>query len=121
MFDIQLTDEAPPELDGGVSALYGSIEIGDFKEKFVVSLVEWTPERYERQWREAAKRLLEGFAKSAFVTSFVSPRGSFYFVWWVCFRIRETVHIQNQLRFYEQLPGPFSVDALYDYILIVRS
>jgi len=116
VFDIRLTSEVPDELEDGVSAVYGIIQIGDFNETFIASLSEWTPERYALQWKEAAQRLVNGESRSAFVTSFVPPDKSFYFVWWPCYRIGKTVCVQNQMRFYDQLPSPFLVDALYDYI-----
>lgn len=115
MFDIRLTAEVPAELEAGVSAVYGSIQIGEFNETFVTSLAEWPPERYQLQWREAAQRLVKGAAKSAFVTSFLPPNKWLYFVWWPCYRIDENVYIQNQLRFDEQIPS-FAVEHLYDYI-----
>jgi hypothetical protein len=69
------------ELEEGTSAVCGSIQIGDFKETFIVELSEWSTRHYELQWREAAERLVCGEAKSAFVTSFLPPSKSFYFVW----------------------------------------
>jgi hypothetical protein len=92
------------------------VRIGDFNETFIASLTDWTPEQYRRQWQEAAQRLVDGGLKSAFVTSFLSPNKSFYFVWWPCYRSGEAVYVRNQLRFYDQMPSPFVVDALYDYV-----
>ncbi|HEY1758049.1 MAG TPA: hypothetical protein VGG72_21955 [Bryobacteraceae bacterium] len=102
MFDIRLTPEIPIEPEEGESASYGILS-------------EWPPERYELQWPEAAQRLISGESKSAFVTSFDPPSKSICFVWCPCHRIGETVHIQNQWRFYEQAPS-FAVDALYDCV-----
>jgi hypothetical protein len=116
VFDIGLTTEIPAELEEGTSAVYGSIQMGDFKEKFIAELSEWSPERYDQQWQEAAKRLVRGEAKSAFITSFLSPSKSFYFTWWPCYRVGETVYVQNQLRFYEQIPS-FAVERIYDYVV----
>jgi CdiI N-terminal domain len=116
VFSIRLTSEVPDELEDGVAAVYGNIQIGDFHETFIASLCEWSDERYASQWQEAAHRLVNGESKSAFVTSFVPPDKSLYFVWWPCYRIGETVYVQNQMRFYEQLPSPFLVNALYDYV-----
>jgi hypothetical protein len=112
VFDIRVTTEVPDELD----IMYGTIQIGDFNEMFTASLSDWAPEHYERQWQEAAQRLVDGELKSAFVTSFLLPSNSFYFVWWPCYRSGETVYVHNQLRLYEQIQSPFCVEALYDYV-----
>ena len=56
MFEIYLTDEVLPESDG--DAVYGTIQIEDYKETFVASLVRWTPAHYELHWREACQRLI---------------------------------------------------------------
>jgi len=66
--------------------------------------------------QEACRRLVNGESKSAFVTSFVSPQLSFYFMWWVCYREGEAVYIQNQMMHYEQLPSAFVPESLYDYV-----
>jgi hypothetical protein len=116
MFDIRLSSDAPAGPDDGVSAVYGRLQIGEFQETFVASLSHWCQSQYLQQWREAAQRLIDGEAKSAFVTSFVPPSHALHFVWWPCYLSDETVYVQNQLRFYEQLPSPFDVDSLYDYI-----
>jgi hypothetical protein len=115
MFDIRLSTETPDEVEVG-AAVYGQIQIGSFNETFIASLSDWPPDRYRRQWLEAAERLVTGESKSAFVSSFVSPRDGMYFVWWPCYRVGEIVYVQNQLRFYEQLPSPFHENALYNYV-----
>ena len=115
MFDIRLSTDTPDEMNEG-AAVYGQIQLGDFKETYIASLSDWAPEQYRRQWLEAAKRLVGGEPKSAFVTSFVSPKHGRYFVWWPCYRVGDTVYIQNQLRFYEQIGSPFDDDRLYSYV-----
>jgi hypothetical protein len=68
MFDIHLTDEVVPESDG--NAVYGEIQIEDYTETFVASLVFWTPARYERHWREACQRLIRDGTESALISSY---------------------------------------------------
>ena len=96
--------------------MWGNLQIGDFKERFVASLFDWTPEAYRQQWRDAAERLVNGESKSAFVTSFVPPTDGGHFEWWKCYGVGEIIYVQNQLRFYEQLTSPFHLDSLYDYV-----
>src|SRR5580658_2066531 len=107
----------PIEIDEEESPMmYGGLQIGDFYENFMASLFEWTPEMYRQQWIDAAERLVNGESKSAFVTSFVPPTDSGNFWWWKCYRVDETVYVQNQLRFYDQLASPFHLDLLYDFV-----
>jgi hypothetical protein len=116
VFDIRLLPEIPIEMDEGQSLMWGSLQIADFREDFVVSLFDWTPVACRQQWREAAERLVKGEPKSAFVTSFVPPTDGSHFEWWTCYGVKEIVYVQNQLRFYEQLASPFNLDSLYDYV-----
>lgn len=117
IFDIRLSAEVPEEPEEGPSwALYGSIQIGEFKEIFVASFQAWSPTQYEEQWREAAKRLVDGETKSAFVTGFIPPSSGGGFEWWPCYLCGENVRFQNQLRFYDRLPSSFTEDDLYDFI-----
>jgi hypothetical protein len=110
MFDICLTDEVVDELDHNVKAVYGKIQIGDFSETWVASLVSWDRTQYERHWAFAIHRILEGQKRSALITSFVQPPLSRYLVWWPMFRDNETVYIHQQLLFFDQLAQPFSAE-----------
>jgi hypothetical protein len=103
-------------MDEGEPLVYGNLQIGDFRETFVASLLDWTPEAYRQQWREAAERLVNGESKSAFVTSFAPPTDAGHFEWWPCYGVYEIVYVQNQFRFYEQLASSFHLDSLYDYV-----
>lgn len=111
MFDIELTTKIPA-LEEGESLVYGRIQIGDFVEDFVANLAEWSPAHYELQWREAAERLANGETKSAFVVSF-TPEDCV--VWWPCYRIGETVFIQNHFLFYKRHPS-FSIEHMYEHV-----
>ena len=51
----------------------GAALIGDFEEEFLAAAVHWSAQRYQRQWREAARRLAEGADLAAFISSFVHP------------------------------------------------
>ena len=108
MFKILLTEEIVPETDPGVTAVYGKIEIGQYSETFVCSLVSWDRLRYRRHWWQSLRRLLDGADRSALITSYVQPELANHLVWWPLYRQGKTVHVQNQLLFYNQLPAPFS-------------
>lgn len=109
MFDIHLTTEMVPESDG--QAVYGRIQVEDFNETFIVSLVSWTRDEYESQWFRACQRLLEGAGESALVSSYVAPSESKFFMWWPLYREGEVVHVRNELVPYSQLETPFSAEA----------
>ena len=116
MFDIFLTNEVVDELDPDVKAVYGKIQIGDFSETLIASLVSWDRMQYERHWASAIRRILEGQERSALITSFVQPPLSRHLVWWPMFRDCETVHVRQQLLFFDQLAQPFSVEDPWDFI-----
>jgi hypothetical protein len=109
MFEIRLTNEAVPDSEG--QAVYGRIQIEDYTETFVASLVSWTPDEYESQWYRACQRLVEGALESALVSSYVTPPTSEFFMWWPLYREGEIVHVRNELVPYSQLNKPFSVEA----------
>lgn len=69
MFDISFISEQPEIDDEGWVALLGRVTVGDETESFMASLEHWTREDYERQWQEAAQRLLDGEERTAFFTS----------------------------------------------------
>ena len=106
MFNIYLPSETAPESDE--QAVYGKIEIEDFAETFVTSLVTWSREDYESQWYRACQRLVEGATESALVASYVDPSMSEFFMWWPLYREGEIVHVRNELVPYSQLTKPFT-------------
>jgi hypothetical protein len=114
-FDIRLSTGTLDEAEQA-PAVWGRIQFGSLTEDFVAYLCDWTPAQYKRQWLEAAKRLVNGESKSAFVTMFVSPKNGGHFEWWPCYRVGEIVYLQNQLRFYEQVASLFAVESLYEYV-----
>ncbi len=110
-FDLRLAEASPKKKE-----VYGRILIGDFSERFVASLADWSPADYETHWLTSARRILSGQAKSAFVTSFTAPNKGPYLVRWPLYRIGDVVCIQNQLLFYDQLSQSFAIDRLYDFV-----
>jgi hypothetical protein len=96
--------------------VYGRILIGDFSERFVASLADWSPADYETHWLESARRILSGQVRSAFVTSFVGPDKAPNLTWWPSYRVGDVVYVQNQLLFYQQLQQPFTPDRLYECV-----
>jgi len=94
------------ESDGETVAL-GSIKLGEFQEGFHASLCHWDQGRYQAQWREALERLIKGEEHSALVTSMYDPRTANFIVWWPMHRDGDSVHVQNQLLFFDDLAESF--------------
>jgi hypothetical protein len=90
MFDIRFTSDPPELLEGGGYGLGGDLRLGAYREGFLAPLVLWQRADYERQWAEAAARLLEGAATSAFVTVA-------WHTWWPMWRLGDRIRVQEQL------------------------
>jgi hypothetical protein len=116
MFDIYLTTHAVPETAAGVDAVYGKIWIETYNETFISSLVTWDQAAYQHSWQLAMSRIIEGAEKSALITSYVEPHKSKYLIWWPLYRRDETIYVQNQMLFYDQLEKPFSLEQSWEFI-----
>jgi hypothetical protein len=96
--------------DNGDRAAVGRITIGEFEENFHASLFEWEKQTYETQWLHSLERFLAGAKSEVLITFYVNPKDSSNLEWWALYRGEgDTVHVQNQLLFYNQLDREFSV------------
>jgi hypothetical protein len=93
---IRFLHEAQDEPDEPDMAI-GQITLGAFVEEFEMVLSVWSRERYERQWREAIQRLLDGESKSCLITSFWGDKNAFGGEWWTMHRVEDQVAVRNQL------------------------
>jgi hypothetical protein len=112
VFDIEFIGNEPEHLDEGEDAwvaLRGRTTLGDYQEEFLASLGHWSPADYQRQWIEAARRLLGGADRTGFFTS------AFQF-WWVMWRDGEMVYAREQLLVEDTLIAPFDATDLYRQI-----
>ncbi|HVS39630.1 MAG TPA: hypothetical protein VMS17_29000 [Gemmataceae bacterium] len=98
MFDITFVSDAPEEQPDGWVGLWGSVQLGAYAEDFLAPLGPWQRADYERQWIDAAQRLVSPAARAAFFTA------AFQF-WWVMWREGKTVIVQEQLLIPERLEG----------------
>ena len=105
-----------PYDDPKTPAATGSLIIGTARQGFLASLHNWSKSDYERQWRYALGRIMRGERKSALVTEYVSPDFASHLEWWPLYLAGDTVLVQNQLLFYDQLPAPFSLENMYEFI-----
>jgi len=90
VFDIRFLDAPPEPLEEAGFGLWGEVTLGAYRERFLAPLGVWSRERYERQWREAAERFLEGAERTAFFTV------AWQF-WWTMARDGQTVLVQEEL------------------------
>ena len=91
VFDISLdpADPVPYDEDGWLG-LPGRTVLGEFTESFIAPLGWWSRLDYERQWLEAAARLLATSASTAFV---LEPAR----LWWTAWAIGDQVMVRQQL------------------------
>ena len=89
MFAIAFLSREPEIQEEGWPALWGQITLGEYVERFLAPVDEWTPEQYQRQWWKAAERLLGG-ESAAFVTA---PWQS----WWAMWPEGENAIVQEHL------------------------
>jgi hypothetical protein len=110
VFDIEFTrDEAELQEDGSYG-LWGRITLGDYAEEFLVPIGPWLRRDYERQWIEAARRLLGATARAGFFTDA-------FRAWWTMWREGERVYVHEELLVGGRMAGvtDFSV-APYELI-----
>jgi hypothetical protein len=106
VFDLVFVRDEPELQEEGWSALEGRIALGDFAEHFLAPLGPWARSDYERHWVEAARRLLAGADRTAFITS------AFQF-WWPMWREGSEVFVQEQLLWGQALAASFDPLDVY--------
>jgi len=113
-FNIQFDTTRQLPSDVARPAVWGVIEIGEFRESFIVSLNYWSMNDYVSQWKDAAQTLLDGKGRSAFITDLVGPPDQLNFlVWWPVYRYEDLIYVPNQLLFMDQLDRPFDLASPY--------
>jgi len=111
MFNIEFSRS--PRNEFGELAARGRITLGDFSEEFVSPLGFWTADDYQRQWHEAAERVLNGGAPSCFVAAMrESPLDGVIFLW-PAYKDGEAVYIQHKLLLPEIVKGSFDPSNPY--------
>jgi hypothetical protein len=100
-FSITFQDEpfCYPYDDQSTPAASGLLVLGEFQERFLASLYQWSREDYEGQWRQAIAALFHG-KKSALITGYVSPQAASHLEWWPMYSVEEKVFFQNHFLFY---------------------
>jgi hypothetical protein len=107
-FSIGFLPEPVPNLEPGIKACIGQIKIGSFQEKFSASLMHWKPAQYEQHWSQAISRIISSSETSALITSMTNPTLENHIFWWPMYRVDNTIFVQNQILFFDQLASPFN-------------
>jgi contact-dependent growth inhibition (CDI) system CdiI-like immunity protein len=115
-FSIGLISDPVPDLDIGVVASLGVIQIGSFQERFIASLMYWSADEYKRHWKQAIERIFHSSKDSCLITSMADPASASFIVWWPMYRVNEIVFIQNQILFFDQLQTPFDERSPYSFV-----
>lgn len=103
MFDISFTGETVD--DEGMTLHLGIIKLGAEEDGFSTPCSFWSQCEYQQQWLEAARRLLEPNAHSAFITHLDDPPAESVINWWPAWRIDNLIILQNHLLFPGAKPG----------------
>jgi hypothetical protein len=98
VFDIDFTREEAELQEEGWYGLWGRITLADHTEDFLAPLGPWQRRDYERQWIEAARRLLGNGDRTAFFTD------AFRF-WWTMWREGERVYVHEEFLVGGRLTG----------------
>jgi hypothetical protein len=116
MFNITLSNELVLEVDPGVTAVYGKIAFGDLSAMFVADLKTWQRDQYERQWKMAVARIVDGADVSALILTYVEPLFS-HLVWLrPLYREGDKVYTPDQEICFDQSSDPFSTDRPWDFL-----
>ncbi len=112
---VNKSDERPFD-DLAVKAARGVLLLGDTTEGFLANLGEWDRATYQAHWRRSLRLLLDGFSKTALITTYSSPSIASHLEWWALYRTGDLVHIQNQLVLYDNLDRAFSVESANSFL-----
>ena len=115
-FSIAFLSEPVPSLEVNEPACPGLIELGSFQERFVSSLSYWNVNDYKRHWRQAITRIVESSQKSCLITSMYDPSTANFIFWYPMYRVDDTVFVQNQILFLNQLSAPFDERDPFSFV-----
>lgn len=99
----------------------GELRFGSDVEYFRSPLGFWGHYDYERNWKLALERLLEGATFSCLATCVSEPGTSNFVEVWTLYREGDDVHIQDALIFLDEGPGGFDPNSPWDFVDPVRS
>jgi hypothetical protein len=116
MFDITLSNEFVLGVEPGVTAVYGKFAVGEFSDMFIADLKTWDRKQYERQWKLAVARIVDGADVSALILSYVEPPLSLLVWLRPLYREGDKVYTQDHGICFDQSRDPFSTDRPWDFL-----
>ncbi|MGP6419379.1 hypothetical protein ACTZGP_11460 [Pseudomonas putida] len=112
-FEILLEKE--PSDHFGVQALRGLIRLSDQEECFFAPISFWGRQEYLSSWYSSLCCGLEGRKHSVLVTSMLDSEFANFLMVWVLYFVGESVHIQNNVVFLNDVVPGFNVDDVNSY------
>ena len=94
-FKIEVISKRAEKIDGLVS-YWGRITIGNFSERFVLSVDSWSLNDYKQQWADGLELIKSNYV-SCLVVLAQNLRTNPLIEMWTLYKERKTVFIQNQL------------------------
>jgi hypothetical protein len=116
LFAVAIDELKQPVIAYGEKCLKGSIQIGDFVERFNVPVEVWSVGDYKRQWRQGIKRLLAGEFPTCLVTGMRDPMRGVFINVWPMYADHGKVVFQNKMLLCEMIRKRFSGENFYDFI-----
>jgi hypothetical protein len=114
-FSIEFEETAAPKSKHALAA-NGSIQIGDFRERFEASVEFWSKSNYRSHWKKSIRRIIDMHGKSCLITSLTDPKSANFLFWWPIYRIGDFAYFQNQVLFFDQIVGPFDPNDPYPHV-----
>jgi hypothetical protein len=93
---LEFVGDVTREIDG-LAYRDARIVLHDFAEQFPVVLELWSERDYERQWRDGARRIVDGWSKSCLVTSIATAQTVEMTEFWAPYRLAEEVVVHQVL------------------------
>ncbi|MBV9025512.1 MAG: hypothetical protein JO362_17370 [Streptomycetaceae bacterium] len=103
-FNITFTGETAEDDD---LVAVGEITLGEDWERFHAPVHYWSARDYEKNWRTALKRLVDGEEVSCLITSMFEAKYSNFITTWPLYRIGDQVYVHNQIVFRDELDQPY--------------
>lgn len=89
----------------------GEIRIGDFVERFPMSVFDVSPDLYIAQWKRTQARFATVPARGCFLASVLQPAAPDGRVfWWIFYRDGDAFVFQNHLLLMSAIDGAFDVE-----------
>lgn len=98
------------------NTIIGEVKIDEYIEEIEIDLSYWNKNDYKTQWRDAIDNLKKGEEKWALVTSMSDLKTANFITIWPMYRINETIYIQNQVLFLDDIKDDFSIKKINKFL-----